>query len=720
MVDSLKIQLPDPRGLVDRLKQGRKTLTKDGVVDSYSSSTNTQISMNPARSVSVKLFLIFFSCIVLLVLAVGLFSYMQSKAIIKDKVAQATEKTITLAGSNTEQALKVYEDITMQMLTDQDFMKSLRNISDTTLSAYDQLQAQQTASTRLGSFFSGKNDVSTAVLIGISEDSRNLGTDSSSVTIREKVREQEWFKKVVEGDGAAVWLPTIPESYWGNIKGVFGMGRLLKDIQTGNKQYVLLIELKEKMLHAGLENLNKEGEAPVVIIDEKGNLVRTPDPARVGKAFDVTLSDEDQKLGVESAANRTIDDRLTIFKKLSVSPWTVATAVPVDDLVKDAEKIWNLTIIMVLVAMAFAVASGFFVAWMVGRPLINLRNLMQQGEQGNLTVRTRFTSRDEIGQLGQSFNQMMEQITKLVQQTNHSAQEVLNNSNVLLNVSKQTAISAKEIAVATEEIANGASSLAVEAEKGNTITYEIGLKMREMAKANEEMNHATIQVEQVSERGTVYMADLIAKTNDTEQMTRNMVEKVDHLKESTSSIRKILEMLNNISKQTNILSLNATIEAARAGAAGKSFMVVADEIRKLAEQSKQSIEIVGQITDTIQREIDETVTALSDAYPVFQQQITSVKEADLIFGQVRSQMDGLSERLKGVNHSLGSLEESQSTLTDAMSNVSAVSEESSATSEEVASLSNEQLSVSEGLVKLSESLESLSVSLQDQLKKFTV
>jgi methyl-accepting chemotaxis protein len=720
MVDSLKIQLPDPRGLVDRLKQGRKTLTKDGVVDSYSSSANTQISMNPARSVSVKLFLIFFSCIVLLVLAVGLFSYMQSKAIIKDKVAQATEKTITLAGSNTEQALKVYEDITMQMLTDQDFMKSLRNISDTTLSAYDQLQAQQTASTRLGSFFSGKNDVSTAVLIGISEDSRNLGTDSSSVTIREKVREQEWFKKVVEGDGAAVWLPTIPESYWGNIKGVFGMGRLLKDIQTGNKQYVLLIELKEKMLHAGLENLNKEGEAPVVIIDEKGNLVRTPDPARVGKAFDVTLSDEDQKLGVESAANRTIDDRLTIFKKLSVSPWTVATAVPVDDLVKDAEKIWNLTIIMVLVAMAFAVASGFFVAWMVGRPLINLRNLMQQGEQGNLTVRTRFTSRDEIGQLGQSFNQMMEQITKLVQQTNHSAQEVLNNSNVLLNVSKQTAISAKEIAVATEEIANGASSLAVEAEKGNTITYEIGLKMREMAKANEEMNHATIQVEQVSERGTVYMADLIAKTNDTEQMTRNMVEKVDHLKESTSSIRKILEMLNNISKQTNILSLNATIEAARAGAAGKSFMVVADEIRKLAEQSKQSIEIVGQITDTIQREIDETVTALSDAYPVFQQQITSVKEADLIFGQVRSQMDGLSERLKGVNHSLGSLEESQSTLTDAMSNVSAVSEESSATSEEVASLSNEQLSVSEGLVKLSESLESLSVSLQDQLKKFTV
>lgn len=716
----MKIQMPDPRGLVDRVKQVQKTLTKDEVVGSLSSNTNTQISFNPVKSVSVKLFLIFFSCIVLLVLAVGFFSYMESKEIIKDKVAQATEKTILLAGSNTEQALKVYEDITMQMLTDQDFMKSLRNITDTSISAYDQLQAQQTASARLGSFFSGKNEVSSAVLIGIGENSKNIGSDSSTVALRESARNQEWFKKIIDGDGAAVWLPTTSESYWGNIRGVFGMGRLLKDISTGNKQFVLLVELKEKMLHSGLEKLNEDGGAPVVIIDENGNLVRTPEPERVGKPFDVALSSEDQQTSLESAARLTIDGKLTIFKKLGVSPWTVATAVPVDDLVKDAKKIWDLTIIMVLVAMVFAVGSGFFVAWMVGRPLINLRNLMQQGEQGNLTVRTRFTSRDEIGQLGLSFNQMMEQITKLVQQTNHSAQEVLNTSNVLLNVSKQTAISAKEIAVATEEIANGASSLAVEAEKGSTITYEIGLKMHEMAKANEEMNQATIQVEQVSERGTVYMADLIAKTNDTEQMTRNMVEKVDHLKESTSSIRKILDMLNNISKQTNILSLNATIEAARAGAAGKSFMVVADEIRKLAEQSKQSIEIVGQITDTIQREIDETVTALSDAYPVFQQQITSVKEADLIFGQVRSQMDGLSERLGSVNTSLESLEASQSTLTDAMSNVSAVSEESSATSQEVASLSNEQLSVSEGLVKLSESLESLSVSLQDQLKQFTV
>lgn len=715
----MKIQTPKFRKMTNALEEKWKTLSKTAKTDSSSSSSGLSVTRSPFKSVGMKLFLIFFACIVVLVLAVGVFSYYQSKSIIQDKVADATETTIQLAADGMEQTLKVYEDVTMQMLTDSDFMKNIRLVNDKSISAYEQLQAQQSVSSKLNSFFSGKSDVLNVALINMQENGKDIGT-SSSIKSKEEITKSEWFQKVVNGDGAAVWLPTQEKGYYGANEMSFALSRLFRDPSTGSKDFVLIIELKEKVLSSNLEKLHLNGDAPVMIIDDHSNLVRTPVKENLGTPFEVVLSPEQQNSSVEHAESLTIDGKLTIYKQMEVSGWLVASAVPVSDLVKEADKIRNMTVIMVLVAMAIAIGAGYLVARMVGTPLINLRNLMQQGERGNLTVRTTITSQDEIGQVGISFNQMMEQITKLVQRTNHSASEVLNTSNVLLNVSKQTATSAKEIAVATEEIANGASSLAVEAEKGNTITYEIGSKMKEVAKANSEMDQAASEVEQVSERGTVYMTELISKTNDTEQMTRNMVEKVDKLKESTSSIRKILDVLNNMTKQTNILSLNATIEAARAGAAGKGFMVVADEIRKLAEQSKQSIEVVAQITDTIQKEIDETVVALSDAYPVFQQQISSVKEADLIFKQVRNQMGGLAERISGVTESITSLERSQVTLTDAMSNVSAVSEESSATSQEVASLSNEQLNVSEGLVKLSENLEALSSSLQEQLAKFKV
>lgn len=715
----MKNQMPDFRKLTNSMRDLWKSLSKPAGTDNSSSSKKSFIFGNPLHSVGGKLFLIFFACIVVLVMVVGIFSYNQSKDIIQDKVADATKKTIQLAADGVEQSLRVYEDITMQMLTDTEFMKNLRLMSEKSTTAYEQLQAQQALSNKLNSFFYSKSDVVNAVLIRIGDEGRDIGTTTSTPK-EQNVKNSEWFKQVLDADGAVVWLPTRQDTYYSVTNNSFALSRLFRDPSTGSKDYVLLVELKEELLNASLQKLNLNGDAPVVVIDGKSNLVRTPDKSLIAKPFEVVLSEEKQLDSSDMAQSDTIDGKLTVYKKMKTSGWVVAAAVPVQELVKEAEKIFDLTLIMGIIAVVVAIGAGYVVAKMVGTPLINLRNLMQEGERGNLTVRTTIKSRDEIGQVGVSFNQMMEQITKLVQQTNHSAAEVLNTSNVLLNVSKQTAVSAKEIAVATEEIANGASSLAVEAEKGNNITYEISSKMKEVAKANEEMDRAATEVEHVSERGTVYMTELIAKTNDTEQMTRNMVEKVDKLKESTSSIRKILDVLNSVTKQTNILSLNATIEAARAGNAGKGFMVVADEIRKLAEQSKQSIEVVAQITDTIQREINETVEALSDAYPVFQQQITSVKEADQIFNQVRGQMGGLGQRLGDVTQAVSSLEASQATLAEAMSNVSAVSEESSATSEEVASLSNEQLNVSQGLVKLSENLEALSVALQDQLSKFKV
>src|SRR5690554_4675687 len=183
---------------------------------------------------------------------------------------------------------------------------------------------------------------------------------------------------------------------------------------------------------------------------------------------------------------------------------------------------------------------------MISSPLVQLRNLMKEGEQGNLKVRTNIRSKDEIGQLGQSFNEMMARITALVEQTNHSAQQVLVNAEDLLESSKRTAISAKEISVATEEIAGGASTLAVEAERGNDLTNHIGGQMLQVVDANLQMGNSASDVSKVSEQGIEYMSQLIMKTSSTEKMTRSMVEKVDKLKESTNSIRQILEVLSNV------------------------------------------------------------------------------------------------------------------------------------------------------------------------------
>lgn len=486
-------------------------------------------------------------------------------------------------------------------------------------------------------------------------------------------------------------------------------------------QYIFVMEVKASVLNAQLEGINLGQNSQLQLISPEGIIISSSDSSLVGEETPWTFV-KGFPAGVPTDDVRTEDEQgrdvLAVYNQQAVTDWKLVGSVPLGELTKDASSILTITLIVAAVDVVFAILIGIWMVRMIARPLGKLNLLMKEGAKGNLNVRTDHKSQDEIGQLSASFNDMMEQITGLVQQTTNTAQEVLKTAVELSDASKKTAISAKEIAIATEEIANGASSLAIEAERGSDLTNNISKQMHMVITANEEMGNAARHVESSSELGTKHLSDLLDKTHQTEDMTRSMMHKVDGLKETTSSVVKVLDVLQNITKQTNILSLNATIEAARAGSAGRGFMVVADEIRQLADQSRQSIDMVSQITDRIMSEMNETVQVLLDANPLFKGQMNAVKETNDIFVSVQQQMGDFIERLDSVTNSIDDLNQSQTVLSDAMSNVSAVAEESSATSEEVASLSTEQQSVSNQLVNLSTQLENVSNELQETLTRF--
>ncbi|MDF2964440.1 MAG: chemotaxis protein [Paenibacillus sp.] len=673
---------------------------------------------NPIKSVGMKLFLIFLVSILFFVLTVGFTSYNISKGVIQKKVADASEQTIIQAGQKLDLLYGNYEDLTMQILLDEEMKKMLSEIVTLDKSSFDYLQLRQKLGEKLNVYSYANKTIKSLQLFALNGEPIS---SAGATGTKENVAKEDWFKKIVDNSGRATWLETKVKGYSdaGSTIPSFAIGRVLKNTTNNTQQNILLIEVNIDVIGKELAEIQMGEGGQTIVLAPDLNVVYSPDAATMGQKTNIDVSAESLQGENHNIMNNKKDLQLVYYQSVK-SGWYLMGAMPVAELVKDAKAISNVTWIMAVIAAIIAGVIGWIVARMIGRPVVTLRNLMKEGEQGNLTVRMSVKSQDEIGQLGNSFNEMMQKITALVQQTNVSAQEVLETATELSDASKKTATSAKEIAVATEEIAGGASSLAVESERGNELTHNIGVQMKAVVDANIVMGTAASDVQKSSEQGIQYMSELINKTNATEAMTRNMVEKVDNLKESTRSIRKILEVLSNVSKQTNILSLNATIEAARAGAAGKGFMVVADEIRKLADQSRQSIAIVGTITETIQREIDETVNVLSAAYPIFQEQISSVKEADSIFKQVQTHMGGFIGQLSEVTESISNLDAAQIVLSDAMSNVSAVAEESSATSQEVASLSAEQMNISAGLVRLSDKLDQLSNSLKDSLSKFEV
>ncbi|WP_261800427.1 methyl-accepting chemotaxis protein [Paenibacillus sp. PAMC21692] len=677
---------------------------------------------NPVKSVGMKLFLIIFISIIACVLTVGLIAYSEARSIVEKKVSDASLQTVNQVAENLDIIYKTYEDLTLQILVDKDFHTIVGTIASNQ-DDYSRFEATRKLSEKLQAFTIGNNTIKGIMLLPLRDKLQAVTSGASQTSRAEIVMAQSWFQETIELNGRVNWIePNAEGLSMGTDQSTFGIARLLKDSTSSEASYILLLEMDVNTISNRYKDVSLGDGSEITIIDGNGKYVIANDIALIGQDSKVQLPSGEA--GANGARKLTTTDGLevlAVYKSFQAMDWRLVGSIPVEMLVKDAKAIRTLTWITVGAAAIIAIAIGILVLYSIATPLVRLRNLMVEGAGGNLTVRSTIKGRrDEIGGLSDSFNSMMAQITDLALQTTASAEQVLLTASDLTGASKKTSISAREIAVATEEIAGGATSLAVEAERGNDLTSNMNEQVQKVIEANQEMSASAALVEKASGQGTAYMGMLIEKTGLTEEMTRSMVEKVDKLKESTGSIVKILDVLNNLTKQTNILSLNATIEAARAGAAGKGFMVVADEIRKLADQSRQSIDVVAQITAKISGEIEETVLVLSDAYPLFQEQISSVKEANEIFLTVQSQMGNFVHRLDGVTSSIEELNQSQSVLAIAMTNVSAVAEEASATSEEVASLSSEQLSISEGLVQLSEKLDSVSRGLKESLNKFKI
>jgi methyl-accepting chemotaxis protein len=656
------------------------------------------------HSVGMKLFILIFCAILLCVLALGWFSYSRSKRAIETEVAEASRITARQTAEKLDVVLTGYAQKLKQVVADADFIRML-NAFNQSGDAAEVASLAQTLGTRLSAAAMTDLSIKQIVLISEREGRPVLASDTSADA--EGFRDPAVSQRVRDGHGKPVWFADAGGP-GGSIRVYVGMAYEM------NVMHELYMEIDPYAIEKRVQSTDF-GDGRIYVVAPDLTIVYATESGLAGKPYPYDLPEYD------SAITR-IDGQamLSVQGVVESNGWQIVSHIPLASLMENVRAIRDITLLMSVAAVAAAGLIGFIVMRMIGRPLGELKALMTEGKKGNLTVRSTIRRKDEIGQVADSFNWMMEEITALVQSANQSAQAVLETSAALAQAARQTEDAAGTIAAATGEIASGAASLATASEQGADIADEIGAQVQTVVASNEEMKQAASEAEEAGAAGTGHMTALTGNTNRMEAITRSMAEKVGRLADSAGSIRNILEMLIRMNAQTNILSLNAGIEAARAGSAGKGFMVVADEIRGLAEQSRQSIAVAGEIIGTIQHEIRETVEALSEAHPVFREQIEAVKEAHRLFRAVQTNMNAFLGRLEAATASIRRLEQVQSAMAGTMSEVSSVAQQAAAVSGDVASLSREQLGVSAGLVELSNRLESVSDQLKASLSRFTV
>ncbi|MFI2857780.1 methyl-accepting chemotaxis protein [Paenibacillus sp. JSM ZJ436] len=669
------------------------------------------------KSVGMKLFMIFFTAVLLLTSVLGWVALSVSRSIVLEQVSEATAGQLAQAADKVDFLFSQYEGISKQLAVDTLLREDLVIVSDPAVSIVNKTAAEARIRERLNGAVQMDSKLQGVRLVSL-----DLGTStsyssvgSSGTTSSEAI--QAKMEHIVKANGQVVWFPTEIKGFMGNeTKASISMGRLLKNLNFPRATYVLVIDVKERAIGDMLSNIQIGESGSIRMVTAEGRIVHDPDAQLLMSQSDLELPQQDE---AEQGAFYTDQDEMVVVEAMSTAPWVLAGYAPTDDFLQAADKLLWVTLAVIAAAIGIALLLGWFMMRHVGKPLNDMCLLMEQGEQGNLQVRTSFPQRqDEIGRLGLSFNRMMEQISGLADQTRASAVQVLATAEELADVSRSTSQTAGEIAAAMEQVAQGAGSLSQQAENENALAEHIGVQMGRVTQSHEVMQEAADRVLQVAGQGSRHMHHLVEKTEEIHQVNQQMVQRAEQLKDKASSIHKILELMNEIAKQTNILSMNATIEAARAGAAGKGFMVVADEIRELADSSKRSIHTVAGMTREIQEGVQHTVETLNRSAPLFDEQLQSVGEAQERFHNVQKQMDHFLVEIQGSTHSIQELLDAQQELTGSIASAASIVQESSAATEEVASMASQQYKVSERLVGLSGQLEQLSEQLKESLVKF--
>lgn len=325
---------------------------------------------------------------------------------------------------------------------------------------------------------------------------------------------------------------------------------------------------------------------------------------------------------------------------------------------------------------------------------------------------------DEVGALANSFQKIIDSLRDFVKQIADSSEHLAVSSKELSQSSEQSSLSANEVAKAIEDIAGGATHQAADTENGARHINDLGRLVESNDEYLKELNSSTTEIGQLKDEGFVILKELIQNTEANNRAIGSIHESIHSTNQSTEKIENASNMIRNIAEQTNLLALNAAIEAARAGEAGRGFAVVADEIRKLAEDSNGFTADITAIVSDLSSKTQQTVATMDKVTKITKIQSESVQETNDKFIGIAKAIERSTNIIDFLNTAGKEIMDKKDTVVEIIETLSAISQENAAATEEASASVEEQTAAMAEIANSSQILEELALSMQESVAKF--
>ncbi|MCP3760988.1 methyl-accepting chemotaxis protein [Domibacillus sp. A3M-37] len=385
---------------------------------------------------------------------------------------------------------------------------------------------------------------------------------------------------------------------------------------------------------------------------------------------------------------------------------------------KQAVQASRLSTILAVVSILIFIFLSVLLTRMITKPLKEMQSLMSQAEKGDLTVSGRYKSRDELGQLTTSFNKMTDGLRTVIRQVSETAEQVAASSEELNANAEETSKATELIASTMEGMATGSDQQLQQVSRTSETVYELSSGVQQIAQSAQQVAETAADASEKATVGNKSIHEAVSQMQSINKTVSGLSTVIQGLGYRSDEIGQIIDSITSIAAQTNLLALNAAIEAARAGEHGRGFAVVADEVRKLAEESARSANQIGDLIAAIQTETNSVVQSMETATTEVSQGIDVVNAAGGTFAQINQSINDVTTQIQEVSAAVQKMANGTNQIVQNMSVINDISETAAAGTQNVSAASEEQMASMEEISSSAESLSQMATELQRLTQQF--
>lgn len=377
-------------------------------------------------------------------------------------------------------------------------------------------------------------------------------------------------------------------------------------------------------------------------------------------------------------------------------------------------------LIIGLICFLFSIIISVLITSDISSGIKILAKSMDKIKMGNLDIAYAMERKDEIGSLGENFNDMVLNLKKLISSVKEASVVSIQSSETVSATCEQGYSSIQEFLTMLEEMNREMDLQNKEIDVNENIALNLSDKIQLISKDFNEVNSIVLGAKELSEDGKNAVNSLKDNAHQVKNTLEEFTQLISSLKVESSEISKITNVIKSIAKQTNLLALNATIEAAKAGEAGKSFSVVAQEIKKLAHQSKESAFYIENKLKSITETIEKVGEAVKESDEVINRNDLSVMNTINKFDSIKDFMDSIFQQMGNISSSVKYIQDAKDGMIDSLMKLNNSTKKNVRDVDNISIGFDELVQIIKHLVDLAEDLSKLSGRLESTIDKFKV